>query len=161
MRASGVLLFLGAAAAAMVAASLSVMTMANFQERWQHHTEKREQAAEYLRQPHCRKHSTTRRKLKGYDNCDESERIVASSPLWHALLDVSHDVPPLMKSGLDNIREDMLRIALTIAVLGFLYKLMRQYTGQTQTKDQYYGSTLPYQGLPMWVPPKPLVCGDY
>lgn len=154
----GVLFLLGTLAALAIAASLSLMTAGSFQQKWQYHTERWEQATEYMKQPHCRKRSAARTKLKGFHNCDESERILASYPVWFAVLDVSHSVPPLLKSLLDNIREDMLRIALTGGVLGVMWKAMRHYTTPTNAGKGMY----PYQGLPVWTPNRPFrVLEDY
>lgn len=146
MRASGVLILLTAIVAVVVAASLSVMTAGSFQERWQYHTERWEQAEEYLKQPHCRRNSA-RTKLKGWHKCDESERVLSSYPVWFALLDVSHSIPPLVGQLAISVREDLVRIALTTAILGGLYSMFRQYT---KVSDKSMRGSYSHNSLPMY-----------
>lgn len=145
MRASGVLIVLTSTFAAIIAVSLSIMTAGSFQEKWQYHTERWEQAEEYLKQAHCRK-TSARTKLKGWHKCDESERVLTSYPVWFAILDVSHSVPPIIGQIASSLREDLVRIALTTGVLGGMYSIVRQYT-QRSTETRAYHSLPMYQEI--------------
>lgn len=129
MRALGVLLLIVTSAAALTALAFGVMTAGTFHERYTHHAEERERAREYMRSSHCRKGSASRSKLGDFQLCDKSERILAGSPLWFALLDVSHTLPPMLASVADSARQDIFRVVCTAGGLGLMWSWVRKYTG--------------------------------
>ena len=150
--------------------SMGLMTWDTFAERYNHHLEERELAREYIQQPHCRKNSMKRSKLKGFQHCDRSERILAGSPFWFALLDVSHTIPPLLAQLAAVMSQHTLKWVLTISGLGLIWSWVRKYTGglgqwsgndtrspkqhQNRSEVQFYEedviTPMYSKGLPMW-----------
>lgn len=129
MRAVGVLLLILTGAATLTALAFGVMTAGTFHESYTLHLQEREQALEYMKAPHCRRGSSARAKLGKHQLCDRSERILAGSPLWFALLDVSHTVPPMIASVANGARQDMFRVVFTVIGIGILWSWVRRYTG--------------------------------
>lgn len=129
MRALGVLLLIVTSVAALTALAFGVMTAGTFHERYAHHTRERERASEYLKSSHCRRGSSSRSKLGDFQLCDKSERILAGSPLWFSILDVSHTLPPVLATVADSARQDIFRVVCTLGGLGLLWSWVRKYTG--------------------------------
>ena len=107
-----------AAVSVFTALSLAVMTADTFRERLHYHRLQRERAHVYAHSPHCR--AASRSKLGEFHRCDEAEGILASPPpFWHATVDVSATLPPLMKSVVEGLRQDLHRVVLTaVAAVG-------------------------------------------
>jgi len=129
MRALGVLLLIVTSVAALTALAFGVMTAGTFHERYTHHKRERERASEYMKSSHCRRGSSSRSKLGDFQLCDKSERILAGSPLWFSILDVSHTLPPVLASLADSARQDVFRVVCTLGGLGLLWSWVRKYTG--------------------------------
>lgn len=127
MRAVGVLLLLVASVSVFTALSLMVMTADTFRERLHHHRLQRERANVYAHSPHCR--AASRSKLGEFHKCGEAESILASPPpFWHALVDVSATLPPLIKSIVDGFRRDLHQVVLTVVAVVGLWAWARKFT---------------------------------
>ena len=127
MRATGVLLLFLAGLSVFTALSVAVMTADTFRERLHYHRLQRERAHVYAHSPHCR--AASRSKLGEFHRCDEAEGILASPPpFWHATVDVSATLPPLLKNIVEGLRQDLHRVVLTaVAVVG-VWAWARRYT---------------------------------
>lgn len=155
MRALGLLLLIITSVATLTAMAFGVMTAGTLHERYTHHKEERERAREYMKSPHCRRGSSSRSKLGDFQLCDKSERILAGSPLWFALLDVSHTLPPMLASVANSARQDIFRVVCTIGGLGLLWSWVRKYTGAqaqqwTQGMDTGMDTVMNYEVDPLW-----------
>lgn len=148
MRAVGVFALLVTCVLGLGVMSVGIMTWDTFAERYAVHAEERKLAKEYIQQPHCRKNSVKRSKLKGFQHCDRSEKILAGSPFWFALLDVSHTIPPLVAQFANGARQDMFRIALTVAGMGLLWSWVRKYAGATAA--QQWSQGMPGMQIPVY-----------
>lgn len=127
MRAVGVLLLVLAALSVFTALSVAVMTADTFRERLHHHRLQRERARVYAHSPHCR--AASRSKLGEFHRCDEAESILASPPpFWHATVDVSATLPPLLKNVVEGLRQDLHRVVLTAVAAVGLWAWARRYT---------------------------------
>jgi hypothetical protein len=127
MKATGVLLLFFAGLSVFTALSVAVMTADTFRERLHHHRLQRERAHVYAHSPHCR--AASRSKLGEFHRCDEAESILASPPpFWHAMVDVSATLPPLLKSVVEGLRQDLHRVVLTAVAAVGLWAWARRYT---------------------------------
>lgn len=127
MRPVGVLLLILAALSVFTALSLMVMTADTFRERLHHHRLQRERANVYAHSPHCR--AASRSKLGEFHKCDEAESILASPPpFWHAMVDVSATLPPLLKNIVEGLRQDLHRVVLTLVAVVGIWAWARRYT---------------------------------
>ena len=127
MRATSVLLLFFAALSVFTALSVAVMTADTFRERLHYHRLQRERARVYAHSPHCR--AASRSKLGEFHRCDEAEGILASPPpFWHATVDVSATLPPLLKSVGEGFRQELHRGGLTAVAAVGLWAWARRYT---------------------------------
>ena len=133
MHAVRVLLLVLTLCIVLTALAFIIMTADTFHERYAHHAEERDRAVEYMKATHCRRGSTARSKLGSYQLCDKSEKILSGSPLWFALLDVSHIFPPMLASVAGRLKEDMFNGVCTMAGLGLLWSCARKFFGLSPT----------------------------
>ena len=127
MRATGVLLLFLAGLSVFTALSVAVMTADTFRERLHYHRLQRERAHVYAHSPHCR--AASRSKLGEFHRCDEAESILASPPpFWHATVDVSATLPPLLKNIVEGLRQDLHRVVLTAVAAVGVWAWARRYT---------------------------------
>lgn len=154
MRATGVLLLIVAASSVFAALSVAVMTADTFRERLRHHRLQRERAHVYAHSPHCR--PALRSKLGEFHRCSEAESILASPPpFWHAVVDVSATLPPLLKNVVEGLRQDLHRVVLTAVAAVGLWAWARRYTHPTDPTaqwQQWQRANAAYS-LPVFKPP--------
>ena len=132
MRACGVLLGLVLGLAAVGSVCVAVMTADTFRGRLQHHRELRERAHVYAHSQHCR--AASRSALGGFHRCDEAERILASPAAWWlATVDVAATLPPMAKSVVDGVRQDLSRVQLTGLAVVCVWIWLRRWTAPAQT----------------------------
>lgn len=153
----GVLLVFLAALSSFTALSVAVMTADTFRERLHHHRLQRERARVYAHSPHCR--AASRSKLGEFHRCDEAESILASPPpFWHATVDVSATLPPLLKNIVEGLRQDLHRVVLTAVAAVGLWAWARRYTHSANPTDpatqwQQWQRTNNAYSLPVFKPP--------
>ena len=136
MRAAGVLLLFLVTVSVFTALSVVVMTADTFRERLHHHRLQRERAHVYAHSPHCR--AASRSKLGEFHRCGEAEKILASPPpFWHATVDVSATLPPLLKNVLEGLRQDLHRVVLTTVAAVGLWAWARRYTHPADPAAQW------------------------
>lgn len=128
--------------AAVSSVCVVVMTADTFRARLQHHRELREQAHVYAHSPHCR--AATRSALGGFHRCDEAERILGSPAAWWlATVDVAATLPPMAKSVVEGIRQDLSRVLLTGLAVVCVWIWLRRWTAPTSTWHSNAGFMLP------------------
>ena len=146
--------------ASISAMAFAVVTAGTFRNRLHFHTQKWQRAEVYLSSAHCRE-GGKRSKLGEFQLCDESEKILNSSPLFHAVVDVSQTIPPVMAQFTTALRQDLHRVALTVGIGILVWMWIKKYFAPPPSEAAAW---YPRQTLPVWRPrslPTFTVVSDY
>lgn len=147
MKPLGFILIVIAGFTCIVLSAFVVMTAGTFRDRLHYHTQNWEKAKVYISSPHCRE-GGKRSKLGEFQLCDKSEKILSSTPAFHALVDVSKTLPPMLAKGVSAARQDLHRIVLTVGAAAIVWMWIKKYTTPQPTTAWDY----PSHTLPMWKP---------
>lgn len=150
MKPLGLFLILITCMISIAAMAFAVVTAGTFRDRLHFHTQKWQRAEVYLSSPHCRE-GGKRSKLGEFQLCDESEKILSSSPLFHAVVDVSKKIPPVLAQCTSALRQDLHRVALTVGIMVLVWMWIKKYLAPTPSVDTS-SFTYSHQTLPVWRP---------
>lgn len=161
MKPLGLFILLLTTIAFVAAMAFAVVTAGTFRDRLHFHTQKWQRAEVYLSSAHCRE-GGKRSKLGEFQLCDESEKILSSSPLFHAVVDVSQKIPPVLADFTTALRQDLHRVALTVGVAVVAWMWIKKYVVPAPPSNE--AVWYPHQTLPVWRPrslPTFTVVNDY